>query len=204
MRAVLSVAVVVSSLSTGAEVAWAQSYEACTKIEDNISRLNCYDDIARPTDVVASPGDWKTVTRLSKIDDTQNVFVSLESTNDVSSKYRSGDAGPALLTLRCVENTTSLHIRMNNHFLADSGGFGVVTYRIERDDAKKKTFKESTDNSVLGLWNGGQSIPFIKALFGRSELLMQVTPFSESPEIAEFNITGIEDAVAPIRKSCGW
>lgn len=191
-------------LCAGTYPGFAQDYQSCAKIEDNITRLNCYDDVARPTAVLSSPGDWKTVSRVSKIDDTRNVYVSLKSTNNVSSKYRSRDRAPALLTLRCVENTTSLHIQMNDHFLADSGGFGKVTYRVDKTEAQAKSFRESSDNSALGLWNGGQSIPFIKALFGKSALLLQVTPFSESAEIAEFNISGIEDAVAPLRESCGW
>ncbi|MEH6725193.1 MAG: type VI secretion system-associated protein TagO [Hyphomicrobiales bacterium] len=190
--------------SAGVTVSTGREISDCVKIEDNISRLGCYDDVARPADVVDAPGEWRTQTQVSKIDDSTNVFLSLESKNEIVGKYGHRTSGPAFLVIRCTENTTALTVRMRDHFLSDNGSYGVITYRLDKEPSKKKQFAESTNNDWLGLWSGGKAIPFIKAMFGHAEILMEVTPFSESPQIAEFNISGIEAAVQPIRDSCGW
>ena len=33
---------------------------------------------------------------------------------------------------------------------------------------------------------------------------MRFTPFNESPRAARFDITGLETAIAPLRKACNW
>jgi len=63
---------------------------------------------------------------------------------------------------------------------------------------------ESTDNKALGLWSGGESIPVIKKMFGKKQLIARMTPFSESPITVEMDITGLDAAIEPLRTACGW
>lgn len=35
-------------------------------------------------------------------------------------------------------------------------------------------------------------------------MIVRFTPFNESPVTAKFNITGLEEAIKPLRDSCGW
>ncbi|WP_425962120.1 type VI secretion system-associated protein TagO [Rhizobium nepotum] len=64
--------------------------------------------------------------------------------------------------------------------------------------------KESTDNKSLGAWDGGRAIPFIKKLILGKTLILQFTPYNESPKMAEFNIAGLDKAIEPLRAQCGW
>lgn len=106
--------------------------------------------------------------------------------------------------IACRENTTSLYISFADHFMSSLQGRGIVTYRIDKAPAEKRRFLESNDNSVLGLWNGGSSIPFIKQLLGRNTLLVRATPFSDSSVTAEFPISGLEEVIEPLREACHW
>lgn len=62
----------------------------------------------------------------------------------------------------------------------------------------------STDNKALGLWSGGKAIPVVKQMLGKSTMITRMTPFSESPFTATFNISGLNRAIEPLRKACNW
>ena len=115
-----------------------------------------------------------------------------------------GEPSRIHMTLRCKENTTALMIGGNCHLASGFQGYGKVTYRLGDKKAKSKNFEVSTDNEALGLWDGGSAIPMIKEMLGQEKMIVRFTPFSMSPVEVEFDISGIDNAVADIRKSCNW
>jgi type VI secretion system protein VasI len=176
-------------------------------IGDNVNRLSCFDDIAKarklnkPEVEVTQKGDWEVTSDTSKIDDSKNVFLRLESDNEFAGKY--GGLKKASLMIACREGKTDMFFTFGDHFMADSGGFGEITARIDKQKATNYSTAASTDNGALGLWSG-RGIKLIKNLFGKSKLLIVATPFSESPITAEFNVGGIEQAISPLRKESKW
>lgn len=187
---------------------WAQSTgEGCAAVEDGGARLLCYDAIFRikavdrPVD--SGTGSWSVRSEQSRITDKTDVFVSVDSNQVVPDRF--GGAGTkATLLLRCKDNSTSFTVWFGGQFMASSGGFDRVTYRIDDLPAEQSRWEESTNNEHMGLWNGGQSIPLIKALFGHSNFLLQATPYNESSVTLDFNVAGVENAVADLRKACNW
>ena len=171
-------------------------------------RLKCYDSATEfgkkneANAIAQNTGKWLVRKETSDIDDSQNVFMTISSNEKVLGPFSNGSA-PAQILIRCMENTTSVVLIMNDHFLSDIQGYGAVTYRLDEKKAANKRLQVSTDNKALGLWNGGSAIPFSKALFDHSNLLVKVTPFNESPVTVNFDITGLEDAIAPLREACG-
>lgn len=183
----------------------ASAEENCKKIEDDVQRLECFDakfGVSFPEEETLNQGEWEKVVEISKLTDEKSVFLSLKSENDLLGRFQG--SGPATLHLRCLENTTSIFIVMNGHFLADIQGYGQVEYRIDNGTMRSRGFSESTDNEALGLWNGGQSIPFIKAFLGGRKLILRLTPYNQSPMTVEFNIAGIDDAIKELRETCSW
>jgi type VI secretion system protein VasI len=87
--------------------------------------------------------------------------------------------------------------------MADSGGYDRVTTRIDDLRAETRSWVESTNNEALGLWRGS-GISFIRSMFGHDVLLVQATPFNDNTIIIEFPITGVEDAIKPLREACHW
>jgi type VI secretion system protein VasI len=157
------------------------------------------DDVSRSVQLKPR---WRVASQKSKVDDSTNVFLSIDSNQPIRGRF--GDVGPAELTIRCMENTTAATFRFAGHFMADIQGYGDITYRIDDRKAKTKGFVESTSNEALGLWSGGSAIPFAKELFGGTSLYVRATPYNENPVEAEFNIAGLDEAIKPLREACRW
>jgi type VI secretion system protein VasI len=136
-------------------------------------------------------------------DDT-NVVLRVDAKEPVACNF-SGMEKPTLI-IRCQEDTTSIYIATTGCHLtsSDYNDYGHVTYRIDDKPSNTRSFDESTSNRALGLWSGGQAIPFVKAMFGHKALLTRFTPFNENPVTANFPIAGVEEAIAPLREACGW
>lgn len=141
----------------------------------------------------------------SPIDDSRNVYLSTSSLEGIPGRYRGSLARPTLY-VRCVENTTALIVHMDGHFMVSSQyhSYGDVDLRIDDNQAFSKSMIESNDNKALGLWNGGTSIPLIRQLFGAEKLIVRATPHRESSMTMEFDISGLEEEIAPLREACHW
>lgn len=147
-------------------------------------------------------GNWVVTEDKSALDDSTTVVLSLNSRESINGQF--GPAGPAMLVLRCFENTTVLYLWLNNLFLSDIQGFGIVSYRIDDGKASELRMKQSTDNKALGLWSGSVSIPIIKKLIEGRSIVMRATPFNESPIEFSFDLLGLGTAITPLREACNW
>jgi len=136
--------------------------------------------------------------------DFENIFATLQSSNDVRHEYaHQRQTGKATLTVRCRDDSTALIVRMDDKFLADSGGFGAVDVRIDDQQMRSYRLQESTDNKALGLWRGA-AIPLLKDLVGARTIRVAVTPFNESTQVMIFDIAGFDNVVADVRERCSW
>ena len=191
---------------------------SCAKLTTDATRLACYDALFGKPDTSAStsaaaandlpqptttkPDNWMVATDKSKMTDQKNVYLAVNSDNAIPGTY--GGSGPAQLTLRCQENTTSAILSVNDHFLSDIQGYGDVEYRIDKEKMHTAYMGASTDNTALGLWNGGSAIPFIRQLMGHHRLVVRVTPYNESPVEATFDISGLDAVLPDLRRTCHW
>jgi len=179
----------------------------CFHIQKDIDRLACYDREHGRTpekkDISSTESKWSVRQETSKITDDTNVYMTLESEETVNCGWNKG--GKVYLVVRCRENTTSMYFRTGCHMTSsDYTNYGEITYRLDRNKAQKLQGKESTDNRALGLWRGSESIPVIKEMFDKSSLIVRMTPYSENPFMATFDIKGIEKEIAALRQSCNW
>lgn len=181
--------------------------KACLTIKNDLDRLACYDNAAGRRETVKrlySTGKWHTRVTSSALTDQKTVVLTLASENTVACKF-SFQPKKVELILRCMENTTSMYFTTDCHMTSgDYGDYGHIRYRVDKGKAGKWVTGVSTDNRALGLWRGGKSIPAIKKLLGKVKLVTRMTPYGESPIQPVFNISGIETAIKPLRKACGW
>ena len=180
----------------------AQASEECAQLSNDTERLACYDSEYRPTVASTQSSEWLVNEEASPIDDSRSVYLSVSSTDEIRNRY--GRPGHARLVVRCVENTTSMILTFANHHMTSHRQYGTVTLRIDDETAFERRMSESTDNKALGLWNGGSSIPVIRSMYGNDVLTVRATPYSESPITAQFPITGLEEAITPLREACHW
>jgi type VI secretion system protein VasI len=195
--------------------AFAQDPESCAMIDAGDERLACYDGIFRADQAEASEdaatveaadepdlGEWMIETETSPIDDTTSVFLTLESEDWIPGPY--GQAGPMVLHIRCMENTTAAILYFNEHFMWSRQGGGRVEYRIDDQPADTIDMEASNNNVSLGLWNGRRSIPWIEDLLIADTLFVRAVPMNAGPLGATFDLTGLDAAIAPVRENCGW
>lgn len=185
---------------------------SCAAEENTVKRVTCFDVLVAPlvnaanatATAAATPvnkGAWRIDVETSPIDDSKNVFISVKARASYQDDYATR---MPYLWIRCMENTTSLIIDFDDDYMSDIAGRGNVTLRIDQAAAVEKHMDASTDNGSLGLWNGGNSIPLIKSMLDGSALLVRAVPVSASPVTIEFPISGLTDAVKPVREACGW
>lgn len=201
MRKVILPALISFLLSSSGAAA---EFERCTQIDNDLERLACYDQEAGYEPIVreiSGRGDWRVRIEKSLIDDSENVFLSLSSKEQTNCPYKSGTHQ---IYIACRENTTSVWVIFGGCFMSSIQGKGRVTYRLDSEKASTKDFRESNDNSALGLWNGGSSIPFIKQLLGHDRLVIRAMPFSDSTVTGQYNISGLDEAIVPLREACHW
>lgn len=202
------------SLSVSANAQTPDDLIRCTIASDSTERLKCFDGLAskeqakrdeaakKGTSTPRSTGDWRVQIDQSPIDDSKTV-VLISKTKDTLPGRFGKESSPSLI-LRCLRNTTSAYINFDGHHMADIQGYGKITFRVDKNKAFSRNTEVSTDNKALGLWNGGTAIPFIKQILGGETLLVQATPFSESPLTFSINISEIDEAIKPLRETCGW
>lgn len=179
----------------------------CAKTENDLDRLSCYDKISGRTPIYTPPaeasGKWEVSTATSKLTDDKNVTLFLTSEEVVNCGWNRGDK--IGLVIRCNEKKTSMYFNTRCHMTSSEyNDYGDVTYRLDSDKARTVGMTESTDNKAIGLWSGGKSIPVIKQMLTKNEMVVRMTPYGESPFTATFKIAGLADAIKPVREECKW
>ena len=146
---------------------------------------------------------WQVSDRTSPIDDSQTVWLTVRSRERISN-WLGKPSRHATLTLRCMENTTSLILNMNDNHMADIQGYGDVTFRLDSEQAFTRSLRESTNNKRLGLWSGGRSIPVIKQMFDHEQITVRATPYNQSSITVTFPAHSLREQIAPLREACHW
>lgn len=199
MRAIVLTAAVCSAAMT---IVSANASERCASIASDSERLACYDLEYKPATKVTSASKWQVSESVSPMDDSKTVNLHVESDEPIRGNF--GGRETADIYIRCQEKTTSMYFVYAGNFLSSIQGYGEVTYRLDDHKPVTRSFEESTDNKALGLWNGGAAIPFIKGMLGKSVMTVRITPYNESPITTQFQVSGLEDAIKPLRAACGW
>lgn len=175
----------------------------CAAKKTDAERLICYDNIAKTlgveklqTVVTVGKGKWIVKTDKSPINDTINVYLSLSSEQSVSSGYNT--VTPMLL-IRCAEGKTNAYITWDLYLGLEST---KMLTRLDKAPAVTKTWSISTDNKAVFV--SGNDMAFVKQLMLHQTLLTQITPYSQSPVMATFDIGGLSEAIKPLRDACKW
>ncbi|EID0034502.1 hypothetical protein LA064_004677 [Vibrio alginolyticus] len=166
-------------------------------------RLVCYDELAKKlgvekadTKITTGTGKWRVSEEKSPIDDSVNVYLSVLANETVLSGYKK--VKPSLY-VRCAENKTSIFIDWGLYLGLDETR---LLTRFDKEKAKTSTWSISTDNKAIFV--RGSDIKYAKKLMQHEQLLTQITPYSESPVMATFDVSGLSEAIKPLRKACHW
>ena len=176
----------------------------CAAAKPDSSRLACYDRIATElrvdgpkVEAITGAGKWRVRVETSPIDDSKNAFASLDADNAVQRRY---DSVTPTLILRCKERKLEGYISYGKFFLG-SESTKVLT-RFDKRPAQNSFWGISTDHSAVFI--GGSVVNFVKELLKSERLLVELTPYSESPVLATFDVRGIGEASNALQQVCPW
>ena len=147
-------------------------------------------------------GAWMSQTSTNPLDDSRTVVALLDAVEGVGGLSRD----PIRLIARCQSNETEAYVTWHD-FLGDDDLDNVyserkrVTYRFPPTDAQTEMWNVSTDNDSTFV---DRPIPFLRTLVASERLVVQTTPYGESPSTAIFALAGAEATISPIAEECGW
>jgi type VI secretion system protein VasI len=135
----------------------------------------------------------------SPIDDSPRVVIMNRADR---TEGMSGWRDRPRMVLRCQRNETNLYVIVGDYLGSD--GRKSVTYRFGEEAAQKASWSVSTDNDAVGLWSGGQAIPFMKRLLAVDRFVFNITPYNSAPVTAVFKTAGLRDKLAELAAACNW
>lgn len=176
---------------------------SCKSINDNEQRLACYDAAFEVnTSVVEtnSKSKWVIIEDVSPIDDSKTVRLSLKSDSPIKSDF--SQVIPTL-NIQCKERETDFYINFN--IFLSTHDIKPIT-RIDSDKAVNGVeWYISTDYKALFYPGSQKKInEFIKTLKDKKKFFIQVTPFSKGSVNTTFDLTGLDEAIKPVREACNW
>jgi type VI secretion system VasI family protein len=89
-----------------------------------------------------------------------------------------------------------------NSIVASANGV-KVQYRVGDAAPATEQWISSQDNRAFGLWKSKLAISLIRKLEGAEEFYIRGDGNLGTSE-ALFKLSGVREAVAPVRKTCGW
>ena len=173
----------------------------CAVIDGDLSRLECFDKLAKQnnldgpqseTRLISDSGEWKVDVEVNPIDDSKTVTMILSAVSGRSSWDKTIN-----LIARCKSGKTQLYINWQDYLGSES----YVLTRVGKEKAVTRKWLISTDSKATFHPN---SISFLKEMFTSSKLVAQTTPYGDSPVIAIFDTSGMENAIKPLRETCSW
>ena len=174
----------------------------CRSIAEDSQRLACYDR-AFPRAGQTAAGPWSTRSAPSLLAGKTNQTVSRDSQEEF--KCRLTRPRRMALKVMCRDNVTSIAFETGCYMTSSEyRSYGYVTYRLDTANTRIAHMVAGPDNHSLGFWSGDAAIPFIRELLGKKRIEVKMTPYAEDPIAASFDLSGMEDAIKPVRKECGW
>lgn len=140
-------------------------------------------------------GNWVFHEEKNEITDKTDAYASIAK----ESAYEKGGISRYLaLSVRCAENTTDFQITFNDYVPND---YSKVSYRI--DEGKPITENWITATNGSGVFSP-HAIKMLKSLKGKNKLTVGFTPYGRQMVTQSFYISGIDQVIDRISKSCGW
>ncbi len=144
---------------------------------------------------------WEVIEGKSAFDDSPTVAAIKEAEATYTNRY--GRSGRANLQIVCEENRTALALVLPELYTSDNGNLGRVTFRVDAASSFEEGAISANDHGSLALL-GGDAIRTIRKMLGGEKLLVRLLTVNESAKTIEFSVSGIDEAVSPVREACGW
>lgn len=163
--------------------------------DDGLFELINYKQYSPPAPTInnGSKGKWIVNEDINPIDDSKRVIMSLLSDSGAS-QFR----GNFSLVIRCISNKPDIYINWGT-FLA--GKPQNVTTRVDSGNAETAGWSISTDS--LATFYPSYATVLINQLLNKAKFTAQTNSYSDGVLTGVWNISGIENAIIPLKSACG-
>lgn len=148
------------------------------------------------------PSKWNISSVTSPLDDSTNVYASIQSNERVRGWI--GSHRP-VMTARCKEGETDVYVNIGTQIHTFDFDYGrqltQVRYRIGDAPPRTAMLPESTEGEAFFF---SSSVPMLKQMKSADRFVIEYTPFQAGLGTATFDIQGIEEVVNKIAKACNW
>ncbi|SNZ21721.1 type VI secretion system-associated protein TagO [Cohaesibacter gelatinilyticus] len=144
-------------------------------------------------------GHWKAISKRSKISGKPFEVIYVEA-NDGANCSAIGSQ-PAYFAFKCDEGTPLVALHTN--CVMNDEDYNEIQYRFDEDEVRAKYVHRLPD--MMGQYiRMNSAIEFAKEALGKKELVIRASDHRGAFMEMDFNITGIEEAIEPVRKACNW
>ncbi len=202
LRVTIAASLMLAVTTATGQVDLKKEIAECYSKSGDLAKMNCYDTLARKIGVdgpqvspvtIAGVGKWQVSDTTNPMDDTRKVTIFLHADSGTGQF-----GGRVRFAARCQSNKTEAWVSWNDFMGTDAVS---VTYRVGDEEAKKYKWGLSTDNKATYI---EKPIPLLKQMMVTNKFIAQATPYNESPITAIFDTQGMENALKPLRETCGW
>ncbi|MBL7114695.1 MAG: hypothetical protein ISS35_02925 [Kiritimatiellae bacterium] len=134
---------------------------------------------------------WKIRTDISAIDDSKSYFLSRAAEEPIGSGIFSST--PTLM-IRHKEGDLEVFIGFGTYLGSDSI---TVTHRMGSNPAQHEEWGLSTDGKSI--FCPVDAVAFVGQLLVSNRLVVRLTPYGESPVTSTFDLSGLPEAIQPMR-----
>ena len=203
MKAMLPAAVLIAVpvVASGQVEEIKKALANCAALDIETARLDCFEQLTKAITQVpaeapapreskfkgsAGPGKWKVEAATNPIDDTTSVGLALVDSTDSMQ-----------LVLLCQQRKPRAYVTTGKYL-----GAKVTTVVTRIGEAKAETKEWPLSMNQKAAFYPGDAGPFIKKLLAVKRLVVQVSPLSENPTTAVFDMAELPSVVAPLRQTC--
>lgn len=169
----------------------------CTQIDNDIARLECYDEVfADYRQSAQAEGIWTIETTRDPIDDKITTFLITKSQPDPRSFT---GLGSSQLVIRCAGNKLDLYVKWGQ---AMEDVSLRVTHRVGDLPAQTEQWLPSTSRRATFYPGDASSLVLLMQSADRFVTQIPNQTFQGRKMTAVFSIIGLQDALTPIKDRC--
>lgn len=170
-----------------------QEHMRCPLIDSDTERLACYDSYIPPRkalsrdDDISDFGSWTVTEKVDAFNDQTQITAYTDTVSGLGCNRLSGGA----LIIRCRGTELNMYVKHGCYAPGTRSGWINVDQRVDGGAAiTKNLYPDSTDRA-FGEWNSRSAAIWLNQIGDGTKLLLRFTPYRETPETLEFDVTGI-------------
>lgn len=145
----------------------------------------------------AADAAWEVETRTDPMDDSSVLEISTMSQEPLTC----GPQQPLRLALICDSDGTHLRFEHGCYMPGDYGRV-EMDWRLGNQPVGGVRFYVSDPSDWFGYFGEGHHTALM--LMEVDRLALRFTPAGEAEQTVSFDLSGLDEAIAPLREACGW